>query len=211
MSAGTRGVGDLDRVDDAVDRDLRAVLRPLVHQPVVVVLDGDGGQLLAGRSELVHVSDRHHGVQAREGDAAASLPLHVRRRGEGIRRFAATDVGHLLHAAGEHDVVHAGGHVHEGHAEGEAARRARGLDPRARDVGLAQVVRHDRSQVLLRGEEAGAHAPDVHRLQGVNACVVHGQQRGLDEDLTIGLRPKLAPLLHADADYGYVSHGVLFL
>ena len=47
---------------------------------------------------------------------------------------------------------------------------------------------------------------EIARALGVNACVVHGQQGGLDEDVPGGLLPQLAPFLHADADNGHISH-----
>ena len=111
------------RGEHLLDRHLVAEVGVGVELAVVVVLHGDGGEVLAGGAELVHVPGGERGEQHRRRLAAGED--RVARRGSGQQTLLGRLVPHLLDADDEHDVVHARGHGHAGDPEGVAARSGR--------------------------------------------------------------------------------------
>ncbi len=186
-------------------------LRPRVVDRVVVVLDRHGGKLLSGRAVAVHVQPGDHRVQRGERGAHEAFPFPVGRRGQRVYGDARLDVGHLLDARGDDDVVVARGHRHDGGAERQAARGTGGLDAGRRDVlllGQADEVGDERASVLLVDEHAAAHVAHVHGLDLLAAQlrVLDGLDACLDHDVTERAVPHFAELGAARTDDCYVSH-----
>ena len=76
-AGGTPGA----RLSDVLDGELVLEVRVRIERAVVVVLDRDRGEHLAGRAVLVHVAGRERGEQHRGGLAAVEDRVAGRRRG----------------------------------------------------------------------------------------------------------------------------------
>jgi hypothetical protein len=111
-----------------------------------------------------------HRVEARERYAVVDLQLLVRRCGQHVRDVGA--VGHLLDPDRQRQIAHAHSDVHESLPQSHAAGSTGRLDVDRRNAGHAELVRHERAEVLLTDELSSGHATHVDRVQLVRARFV---------------------------------------
>ena len=183
-----------------------AEVRQRIERPVLVVLDGHGGELLRRCAVAFHVRARDHRIQSGERDAVERLVLLVRSGGKRSRRRVAVDVGHLLHTGREDDVAHPARHLDEGGSHRQSAGGAGRFHPRRRYRSHAEAVGEKTGEVFLLDEESARHAADIHRVHVIRAGVLDRSERGLQEQVAERFRPQLAEAMHPDADNGHLSH-----
>ena len=169
-----------------------------------MVLHRDRREHLAGRAELVHVAGRERREQHRRGLAAGED--RVAGRGARQQAFLGRLVAHLLDADHEHDVVHAAGDRHRADAERVGARRARVLDPRARDAGEPDRGRHGVAADALLAPQRAALGGDERGVDLVGLeALVDARDRGVERargHLLVALVEQLAHLDEPGADDG---------
>ncbi len=182
-------VGDHAGPDDVLDGQVVPVAGQRVELGVLPDADGDLGQLLGGRAELVHVALGDHGVGADQGVAERRLELGRPRHrpAAALPELAGAErpahAGELVGAVGDQDrvgptVPDGGGGVLDVELEAGAAGH-RPVDPAVVD---AEVLRHGHGVVHHDPAAARRHvAVDV----GLGHAAVlqdplHGQDVVLD-------------------------------
>ena len=129
---------------------------------------------------------------------AGNLVQPVGGGGQHVGYALGGQVGHLLHAAHQHDVVHPAGDGHDALAQGAAAAGAGVLDAGDGDGRHAQPVGHDGRGVALRLEQVGRVVADVGALDVVNVEGLvhrfHHVLESLDEQVAAVLLRECAEL-----------------
>ncbi len=164
-----------------------------VVEGIIVVLDGDAGELLGGGAELVHVPLGHGGVIAGVEAAHREVKIGIRGQGDELVPFGGADLGHLLEAVDQAHLREAGGHVHIAGPDAQPAGSAAPLDAHAGLGAEAQVVLgqgiEEELAIEVVGEIGTDGGVDVLELQpGVGQGLVEGVlAHGLLGELGIGL------------------------
>ena len=195
---------DHRRRHDLLDRELAGELSLLVLGSVAMVLHRDPGEVLFGRAVGVHVGAGDHRVEAREGDAVVNLELLIGGCRQHVRNVR--PVGHLLDARCQDQVARARGHIDERLPQRHAARGAGRLDVDRGDAGHAELIGHQRTQVLLARELAARHAAHIHRVDAVSSGIVQRCGRRFHEHLAQALVPELAESRHAGSNDRNLTH-----
>jgi hypothetical protein len=190
-----------------VDADRVLIVREFVAYRVLVVLDGDVGQVIAVAAVLVEVRLRHQRVRAGERHALPDLPQFVGRDGERLRRAGGAEIRHPLRAADEDDVLLPVADVAYRRPERRAGGRAGALVPGRRRSDAGRFG-HQRPLVTLSFRQFPHEVPVSERLHvrpgdaGVRERVV----AGVPEQVPSRALRSVPELGDADAGDSYLCH-----
>jgi hypothetical protein len=158
----------------------------------------------------VHVVICDHRIQPGEGRPGEPFPLAVSGAREHVHARPGPDVGHLLDARRDDDILHAARDRDDRLPEGKPAGCAGRLHTGRGSVVRRKtgVIRDQGTDVFLLDEPPGAHVPDVESVDPLagDTGILERQRPGLDEEVAERGSPVLPELRASDSDYCYVSH-----
>ena len=157
-------------------------------------------------SVLVHVAPHQKRVYANKGQAVNRFIVSVGCHDQARRCLGVHGVGHLFHAANDHDIVQPTSHSRIAHAQRGCSRSAGSLYLDRLYATQSDEISDKRAQMLLAREQAREHVAHVQGTGRFDSGILHGCQHRIASQVSQRAIPMLSYLGLANADDAYIPH-----